>query len=140
MLVLFFARDVLGDPTATVGPVLSTVNVLLGALAALLFPIVSAEEPAATVIPTVPSPVQPERVTVAAAVSPLVTALLQVALPVVFSVTSVESNENEVPPVKVTLKVTLVPFLTAAELGLPMETVGPVLSTTKVPLALLARF
>ncbi len=49
---------------ATVGAVLSTVNVALGPAAGARFPAKSVAVPAAIEMPSVPSPVMPERVTV----------------------------------------------------------------------------
>ena len=61
-----------GAPTTTVGTELSTVAVALAALAVLgLVP--SSAVPALMVMPTVPSPVQLDRVTAGLAVLPLVT-------------------------------------------------------------------
>ena len=61
-----------GAPTTTVGTELSTVAVALAALAVLgLVP--SSAVPALMVIPTVPSPVQLDRVTVGVLVVPLLT-------------------------------------------------------------------
>ena len=76
-----------GALMAKVGAVLSTVKVVLAEEAAALLPAVSLAVPAATVIPRVPSPVMPERVTVRVfPVLPL-TATVAVAVPVVFKVT-----------------------------------------------------
>ncbi len=74
-----------GAPTATVGGVLSTVNVELAALTVFEFPKTSDAVPVFMVMPTVPSPAQLDSVTVGVAVFPLFTALLQLAPPVVFS-------------------------------------------------------
>ena len=76
----------MGEVIATVGAVLSTVNVVLADGAALVFKAASLATAAATEIPTVPSPVQLVSVTVGEEVVPLVTALEQVAMPVVLRV------------------------------------------------------
>jgi hypothetical protein len=69
-----------------VGAVLSAVNVPLDPLAGALFPAKSVAVPAPIEIPSVPSPVTPERVTVQAAPDPL-TPTLALAVPVLFSST-----------------------------------------------------
>ena len=74
-----------GALIVTVGGVLSTVKVLLGPAAGALFPAVSVAVPAAIEIPSEPSPVMPERVTVRVVPLP-VTAIDAVPVPVVFKV------------------------------------------------------
>jgi hypothetical protein len=75
-----------GAPAVTAGRVLSTVNVVLAVLTVFAFPKASDAVPALMVMPTVPSPVQLDSVTVGVAVVPLLTTLLQLAPSVVFSV------------------------------------------------------
>ena len=64
---------------------LSTVKVLLGPAEGAKLPAASDAVPAATEMPKVPSPVTPDRVTVAQAVPDPLTDTLALAVPVVFS-------------------------------------------------------
>ena len=72
-----------GALIVTVGGVLSTVKVALGPAAGALFPARSVAVPAAIEIPSVPSPVMLERVTVRVVPLP-VTAIDAVAVPLAF--------------------------------------------------------
>jgi hypothetical protein len=69
-----------------VGGVVSTVKVVLAELAVLELPMASLAVAAFIVIPTVPLPVQLERVTVGVAVVPSLTAFVQLAPPAAFRV------------------------------------------------------
>ena len=82
-LELFTVPFVGTAPMLSVGAVLSTLNVADGPSAAALFPNASEAVEDATEIPTVPSPVHEERVTVLVAVPDSVTLCEQVASPVV---------------------------------------------------------
>ena len=85
----------------TVGAVPSTVIVLLAALGELLLPDASCAAPARMLMPTVPLPVQLERVTVADDVVPLVTLSEQLAPPVVFNEASLLIRLYAVAPLYV---------------------------------------
>src|SRR5882724_11854099 len=71
---------------ATVGAVLSTVNVALGPAAGARLPAVSEAVPAAIEIPRVPLPVMPERVTTRVVVPAPTDTVVALAVPVLFSV------------------------------------------------------
>ena len=73
---------------ATLGTVLSTVNVVLGPAAGTGAPARSVAVPAIIEIPSVPSPVIPEMVTVRAVAPEVETATVPLAVPVVLSVMS----------------------------------------------------
>ena len=78
----------------TVGGVLSTANVPLGPAGPALFPTVSVAVPAAMEIPSVPSPVMPEIVTVLVLPLPE-TPIVPVAPPVLFKVMFAGASELE---------------------------------------------
>jgi hypothetical protein len=101
-LPLLFTEDGFGPVTVTVGTVLSTVNVVLALLALLVLPARSLAVAAFMVMPTVPSPEQLESVTVGFEVVPLVTPAVQLAVPVLLSVTPPSVRVNVVPPRYVT--------------------------------------
>src|SRR5881396_3778908 len=109
------------------GPLLSTVNVALGPAAGAVLPAVSVAVPAAIEMPSVPSPVMLESVTVRVVPVP-VTAINAVAVPVVFSVilptTSVLALKFE--SAYVTVYVTGPERVVVAD-GAPIDTVGGVL-------------
>ena len=88
-----------GDPIDTVGAVLSSVNVLDGPAAAAVFPAASEAEAEATEIPTAPSPVHDERVTVRVVVPAPLTAAEQVAVPEALTVMSALASVTAVAPV-----------------------------------------
>src|SRR5437762_3360744 len=114
------------------GPLLSTVNVVLGPAAGAVLPSVSVAVPAAMEIPREPLPVMLESVTVRDVPVP-VTAIDAVAVPVVFSVISATPSVLALKfgSAYVTVYVTG-PALVVATDGAPMETVGAVLSTVNV--------
>ena len=88
-----------GAEIATVGNALSTVSaVLLGPAAALVLPAVSVAIPAARLMVTVPFPQQLDKVTGRVDVPEPVTALLQLAVPVLFKVTLPATKETEPTP------------------------------------------
>src|SRR6266478_4285929 len=68
------------------GAVLSTVKVVLGPAAPALLPAVSVAVPAAMEIPSVPSPVMPERLTVRVLPVPVTPTVVASAVPVLFNV------------------------------------------------------
>ena len=72
---------------ATVGAVLSTVNVALGPAPGARFPPASVAVPAAMDMPSVPSPVMFETVTVRVAVPDPLTVTVPFAVPVLFRAT-----------------------------------------------------
>jgi len=80
-----FVSEVDGALIVTVGAVLSTVNLALGPAAGALLPAVSVAVPAAIEMPSVPSPVMLERVTVRVVPLPL-TPTVAFAVPVLFKV------------------------------------------------------
>ena len=84
----FLASETEGDPIASVGAVLSMLTVVDGPAPASAFPAASVAVAAATVIPTVPSPVHEERETVRVVEPVPETAKAQSAVPVLLSVTS----------------------------------------------------
>ena len=88
-----------GDPIETVGAVLSSVKVVEGPSAAAVFPAASVADPAATVIPTAPSPEQDDRVNVRVAMPAPLTAAEQVAVPEALTVMSPLAKVTEVAPV-----------------------------------------
>jgi hypothetical protein len=73
-------------------------NVPLGPAGPALFPAASVAVPAAIEIPSVPSPVVPEIVTVRVAVPVPLTAIMPVAVPVVFSVMFVVASAIAATP------------------------------------------
>ena len=75
------------EESAAVGAVLSAKKVALGPAAAAVLPARSLAVPAAIEMPSVPSPVMPERVTVRVLPDPLIPTV-PVAVSVVFTVTS----------------------------------------------------
>jgi hypothetical protein len=81
-----------------VGAVLSTVNVALGPAEGARFPALSWAVPPSIEIPSVPSPLIPLIVTVGVAVVPLLTAMLPLAVPVVFNVIAAGVKLAEVAP------------------------------------------
>src|SRR2546423_1899903 len=81
---------------AAVGRVLSTVKVALGAAAGALFPAVSVA--AAIEIPSVRSPMIPERVTVLVVFPVPETLTVTVAVPVAFNVMFPWASETELAP------------------------------------------
>ena len=81
-----------------VGAVLSTLNVVEGPAPAALFPAASEAVAEASVIPTVPSPVQELNVTVRVEVPVPLTATEQSAVPVLFKVISLEATLTAVAP------------------------------------------
>ena len=89
----------LGGPIDIVGPVLSTVKVVLGPAAGAGLEAPSVAVPAAIEIPNVPSPVIPLIVTVRVDVPVPVTDTDPVALPVVFNVTFAADKVTAVAPV-----------------------------------------
>ena len=97
----FLASASEGDPIVNVGAVLSTLKVVEGPADAAEFPAASTAVSAAMEIPTVPSPVQLESVTVRVAVPIPLTAFEHVAVPVVLSVRSVPASEMLDAPVYV---------------------------------------
>src|SRR4030095_2682818 len=81
-----------GAPMLTVGAVLSTVKVVLGPVAEAVLPAASVAVPAAMEIPSVPSPVMLERVTVRVVAPVPDTATIAFALPVLLRVISPADN------------------------------------------------
>ena len=75
-----------GAPMAIVGAMKSTEKVALAAEAGARLPARSLAVPAATVMPTVPAPVNPESVTVRVFPIPETTTLVTTAVPVLFNV------------------------------------------------------
>src|SRR5204863_3375212 len=114
------------------GPLLSTVNVVLGPAAGAVLPSVSVAVPAAMEVPGGPLPVMLESVTVRDVPVP-VTAIDAVAVPVVFSVISPTPSvlALKFESAYVTVYVTG-PELAAAADGAPIDSVGGVLSTVNV--------
>src|SRR5205814_6226603 len=114
------------------GAVLSTVNVALGPAAGALFPAVSVAVPAAMEMPSVPSPVMLDSVTVRVLPVP-VTPIDAVAVPVVFSVILPTPSvlALKFASAYVTVYVTGPALVVVAD-GAPIDTVGAVLSTVKV--------
>ena len=82
----------------TVGAVLSTVNVLLGPAAGARLPAVSDAVPDASEIPSVPSPVMLEMVTVRVVVPVPETATDPFAVPVLFRVTLPDASVTVLAP------------------------------------------
>ena len=80
------------------GAVLSTANVALGCDSRAEFPATSVAVPDAIRIPKVPFPEMPEIVTVRVAVPDPVTATVPFAVPVLFSVMLLASNETALTP------------------------------------------
>jgi hypothetical protein len=124
----------------TTGAVLSTFRVvLLGPAAAEVLPTPSVATAAATLIVTVPVPVQPLSVRVRDARLAPDTALVQLAVPVLFKVTSELVNETLATPAPVSTKLRLMvaepEFLTRVGDTLPKVTTGPELSRTTDTLA-----
>ena len=121
---------------ATTGAVLSTVSAVpLGPTAALVFSAVSEVTPAATLMVTVPLPVQPESVTVRVERPVPETALLQLAVPVAFKMISEPDKVTAPMPTaseKVSTQDAVPVLLTIPGLTLAMETAGGVLSRTTV--------
>lgn len=116
-----------GAETTTVGAVLFTVRMPLGPTAALVRRAVLVKTAAGRLMDTVPSPVQLERVTVRFAVPVPLTALLQVAVPVVFKVISVFAIDTEAIPTaseKVSTQAAEAALLTALGLTLPIAKIG----------------
>lgn len=105
---------------------MSTVKVVLGAEAGFWVPAASVAVFAATVIPTVPSPVQLVSVTVGIAVVPFVTPMVQVAVPVVLKVIAAGVKFIVLAPVYVTVYVSIVRLFAMVADGEPTETVTPV--------------
>ena len=95
----FLASVLEGAPIKTVGAVLSSVKVVDGPTPAAVLPAASEAEPEATVIPTAPSPVQLESVTVRVEVPAPVTAAVQSADPVLFTVISASAKVTDEAPV-----------------------------------------
>ena len=87
-----------GVPIEIDGAVLSTVKVPLGPAAAAVLPAVSLAVPAAMEMPSVPSPVMLERVTVRVEPEPETLTLLAEAEPVEFTVTLPELSVMELSP------------------------------------------
>ena len=82
-----FVTAALGEEIATEGSVLSTMKVVLGPAAAARFPAMSLAVPAASEMPSVPSPVIEPIVTVRVLPAPLMLTV-PLAVPVLLSVTS----------------------------------------------------
>ena len=122
-----------GAPIETDGGVLSTLKVVLGPAPVSKFPIGSEEVPAAMVMPSVPSPVILEIVTVGLLVVPLETLTDPFADPVLLRVILPEVRFTEEDPVYVILNVTGPAWVSVTE-GAPIETEGGVLSTLNVVL------
>ena len=116
---------------ATVGGVLSTVNVVDAPIALDVLPAVSDAVPAAIDIPKVPSPVMFEIVTALVAVPEPVTATVPFAVPVLFKVTFPFARVTVSAPVYVMVYV-IGPDLVIVADGEPMEFVGPVVSIVNV--------
>lgn len=132
-----------GKEITTIGEVLFTVRAVpLGPTAALEFVAASASTPAGRLRVTVPSPVQLDKVTVRVAVPVPVTALLQLAVPVRFKITSVFARVTVFTPtasLKVRSQVAVAVLANTLGLTLPKEIVGAVLSLTTVrPIGALA--
>ena len=127
-----------GAPTTTVGTELSTVAVALAALAVLgLVP--SSAVPALMVMPTVPSPVQLDRVTVGVLVVPLLTTGVLQVTPEGLIVTPLGVKLMLEASVYVILKSKLVALLPELGVGELTTTVGAELSTDTVALCPLTR-
>src|SRR5437667_3089610 len=115
------------------GPVLSTVNGVLGPAAGAALPAVSVAVPARMEIPSVPLPERLQSVTVRVRSEP-VTAIDASAVPVLFRVISVADS---VLALKLVVSAYVTVYVTGPELalvadGAPMDTVGGVLSTVNV--------
>ena len=93
-----FAFEAEGDPSETVGAVLSTLNVLEGPALEAVLPARSEAVPEAKEIPIVPSPVQELRETVRVEVPVPLTATVQSAVPVLLSVRSAAIVVTEPAP------------------------------------------
>jgi len=106
-----------------VGAVLSTLNVLLGPAAGAVLPAVSDAVLAAIEIPSVPSPVILEIVTVRVVLPVPVTATVPLAVPVLFSVTLPATSVTVSAPVYVIVYVIGPLFVNDAD-GAPILTVG----------------
>ena len=87
-----------GAPIETVGAVLSSINVVEGPAPAAKFEAASVAVPEAIVIPTVPSPVQEDSVTVRVLVPAPETAAEQLAVPVLLTVISAFAKVTAVAP------------------------------------------
>ena len=87
-----------GAPIESVGAVLSTLKVVEGPAPESALAALSVLVAAATVIPTVPFPLQEERETVRAEVPVPLTASVQSAVPVLLSVTSPTTSATDDAP------------------------------------------
>ena len=81
-----------GEPIETVGAVLSTINEVDGPAESAVFPAKSLAEAAASEIDAVPSPEHDDKVTVRVAVPAPLTAAVQLAVPVVWTETSLAAK------------------------------------------------